>query len=170
YAGNAFPATSWVADRPRPLAPVGWTLAVGGHVAQPFTATGDVLADAEAIEATLDCRGGFASTHRWRGMRVGTLLDRAAVREGAEWVRFRSVTGYRWSLPLAEARDAVLATHVEDEPLSHDHGAPLRLVAPGRRGFQWVKWVVAVDVLTAPDPGQILAIHTSSFTPAGRGE
>ncbi|MHB8646973.1 MAG: molybdopterin-dependent oxidoreductase, partial [Thermomicrobiales bacterium] len=46
YAGNAFPATSWVADRPRPLAPVGWTLAVGGHVAQPFTATGDDLADA----------------------------------------------------------------------------------------------------------------------------
>ena len=124
----------------------------------------------EVREATLDCTGGFASTHIWRGVRVGTLLERAGVRESAGWVRFRSVTGYRWSLPLDEARDALLATHVGDEPLNHDHGAPLRLVAPGRRGFQWVKWVVAVDVLTAPDIAQAIAIQTSSFTPAGRGE
>lgn len=170
YAGNAFPATSWVADRPRPLAPADWTLTVGGHVARPFTATYGDVARAGAMEATLDCTGGFASTQTWRGIRVGALLDRAGVREGAGWVRFRSVTGYRWSLPLAEARDALLATHVGGEPLSHDHGAPLRLVAPGRRGFQWVKWVVAVEVLTAPDFGQAIAIHASSFTPAGRGE
>lgn len=124
----------------------------------------------EVREATLDCTGGFASTHIWRGVRVGTLLERAGVRESAGWVRFHSVTGYRWSLPLDEARDALLATHVGDEPLNHDHGAPLRLVAPGRRGFQWVKWIVAVDVLTAPDLGQAIAIQTSSFTPAGRGE
>ncbi len=169
-AGNAFPATSWVADRPRPLAPADWTLVVGGHVARPFPATYDDLTHDETMEATLDCTGGFASTHIWQGMRVGTLLDRAEVRDDARWVRFRSVTGYRWSLPLAEAYDALLATHIEDEPLSHDHGAPLRLVAPGRRGFQWVKWIVAVDVLTAPDIAQAIAIHTSSFTPAGRGE
>ena len=170
YAGNAFPATSWVADRPRPLLPADWTLAVGGHVAQPFIATYNEMTHDEAREATLDCTGGFASTHIWRGVRVGTLLERAGVYEGAAWVRFRSITGYRWSLPLDEARDALLATHVEDEPLNHDHGAPLRLIAPGRRGFQWVKWVVAVDVLTVPDLGQAIAIQTSSFTPAGQGE
>jgi DMSO/TMAO reductase YedYZ molybdopterin-dependent catalytic subunit len=170
YAGNAFPATSWVADRPRPLSRSTWALTVGGHVAQPFTASYDDLPQGDRYEATLDCTGGFASTQVWHGVRVGTLLDRAGVRAGAGWVRFRSVTGYRWSLPLDEARDALLATHVGDEPLSHDHGAPLRLVAPGRRGFQWVKWVVAVDLLTAPDLAQAAAIHWSSFTPAGRGE
>jgi len=170
YAGNAFPATSWVADRPHPLPPADWTLAVGGHVVQPFTATYNEMTHTAAREATLDCTGGFASMQIWHGVRVGTLLDRAGVREGAGWVRFHSVTGYRWSLPLDEARAALLATHVGDEPLNHDHGAPLRLVAPGRRGFQWVKWVIAVDVLTAPDLGQAAAIHWSSFTPAGRGE
>ncbi len=169
-AGNAFPATSWVADRPRPLPPTEWTLEIGGHVTQPFVATYGDVARTETMEVTLDCTGGFASTQHWRGIRVGTLLDRAGVREGAGWVRFRSVTGYRWSLPLDEARDALLATHVGSEPLSHDHGAPLRLVAPGRRGFQWVKWIVAVDILTAPDLGQAIAIHTSSFTPSGRGD
>lgn len=170
YAGNAFPATSWVADRPRPLAISDWTLTVGGHVSRPLTATYGDLARGETCEATLDCTGGFASTQNWYGIRVGALLDRAGVREGARWVRFRSVTGYRWSLPLDEARDALLATHVGDEALSHTHGAPLRLVAPGRRGFQWVKWVVAVEVLTRPDLGQAAAIHWSSLTAAGRGE
>jgi DMSO/TMAO reductase YedYZ molybdopterin-dependent catalytic subunit len=170
YAGNAFPATSWVADRPRPLALSEWTLTVGGHVSQPFTLTYADLSPDEQQEATLDCTGGFASTQMWRGTRVGSLLDRAGLREGAGWVRFRSVTGYRWSLPLDEARDALLATHVGDESLNHDHGAPLRLVAPGRRGFQWVKWIVAVEVLTAPDFGQAVAIHWSSLTAKGRGE
>jgi DMSO/TMAO reductase YedYZ molybdopterin-dependent catalytic subunit len=120
--------------------------------------------------ATLDCTGGFYSAQRWGGMRVGRLLDDVALLPGAAWVSFVSVTGYRWSLPLAEAQTALLATHVSGEPLSHDHGAPLRLVAPDRRGFQWVKWVVRVEVRTAPDPGELIAIHTSSLTPEGRGE
>jgi len=80
------------------------------------------------------------------------------------------VTGYRWSLPLGEASAALLATHVGGEPLSHDHGAPARLVAPGRRGFEWVKWVTRIELAAAPDPGQVLSQYTSSFTPAGRGE
>ena len=170
YAGNAFPSTSWVADRPRPLVVSEWTLTISGHVRQPFTMTYADLSQDDQHEATLDCTGGFASTQIWHGTRVDSLLDRAGVREGAGWVRFHSITGYRWSLPLDEAREALLATHVGDEPLNHAHGAPLRLVAPGRRGFQWVKWIVAVEVLTAPDFGQAAAIHWSSLTAKGRGE
>ena len=102
--------------------------------------------------------------------RVDRLLDVAQPHVDARYVRFISVTGYRWSLPIAEARSALLATQVGGDPLSHEHGAPVRLVAPGRRGFQWVKWVVRLEVRTAPDPGELVAIHTSSFTPAGRGE
>jgi DMSO/TMAO reductase YedYZ molybdopterin-dependent catalytic subunit len=37
-------------------------------------------------------------------------------------------------------------------------------VAPGRRGFQWVKWIEAVEVLERPDYGQWVAIFTSGFT------
>jgi hypothetical protein len=36
--------------------------------------------------------------------------------------------------------------------------------------MEWVKWLARVEVLTAPDPGQLLSIFTSSFTPAGRGD
>ena len=67
------------------------------------------------------------------------------------------------------SRAALLATHTGEEPLSYEHGFPLRLVAPGRRGFEWVKWITRVEVLTEPDPGEVFSIFTSSFTDAGRG-
>ncbi len=171
YAGNAFPTSSWVADAPRPLALDAWRLTIAGAVAHPQALSyDDLLSTPDGLEATLDCTGGFFSTQRWRGAQVGALLDRAQPLPDAQWVGFVSVTGYRWSLPMAEAREALLATHVGDEPLSHEHGAPARLVAPGRRGFQWVKWVVRIEARADQDYGELLAIHTSSFTPEGRGE
>jgi DMSO/TMAO reductase YedYZ molybdopterin-dependent catalytic subunit len=177
FAGNAFPTSSWVADAPKPIDLAHWRLAVGGAVATPLVLTyHDLLAlgngpdDLDELAALLDCTGGFYSTQRWRGIRVGRALERAHPLPDTQYISFVAVTGYRWSLPLAEARQAVLATHIDAEPLSHAHGAPLRLVAPGRRGFEWVKWITRIEALTEPDAGQILAIHTSSFTPEGRGE
>lgn len=171
FAGNAFPASSWVADAPRPLDPATWMLRIDGAVAAPVTLSlAEIAGMGDELEATLDCTSGFYSTQRWRGARIGRLLELAQPRPEAAWVSVVSVTGYRWSLPLQEARSALLATRVGEEALSHEHGAPARLVAPGRRGFQWVKWVVRLEVRTAPDPGELVAIHTSSFTPAGRGE
>ncbi len=171
YAGNVFPASSWVADQPRSLDQATWRLTLDGAVKTPRSFSYDELAAlGDMLEATLDCTGGFYSTQRWRGARVGRLLDQAGPLPEATSVRFISVTSYRWSLPLEEARAALLATAIDDEPLSYDHGFPLRLVAPGHRGMEWVKWLVRVEVITAPDPGQLLSIFTSSFTPAGQGK
>jgi hypothetical protein len=162
-AGNAFPVTSWVADDPDPVDPADWTLAVGGRVDQSIElAYGDLAPDSER-RATLDCTSGWYAERNWRGVRVGDLLSAAGADEAAAWVQFRSVTGYRWSLPIEEARDAMLATHVGGERLSHGHGFPLRLVAPGRRGFQWVKWVEAVEVRRSRDLSEWIAIHVSGF-------
>ncbi|HEV2583059.1 MAG TPA: molybdopterin-dependent oxidoreductase [Ktedonobacteraceae bacterium] len=170
YAGNAFPTSSWVADAPRPIDVQTWRLSLGGAVTTSRDFSYDELVAAQdKEEATLDCTGGFFSTQHWRGIRVGHLLDRAVLHTDARYVSFVSVTSYRWSLPIEEARTALLATHVDEEPLSHEHGFPLRLVAPGRRGFEWIKWITRIEVLTAPDPGQVLSIFTSSFTDAGRG-
>ncbi|MCS7056310.1 MAG: molybdopterin-dependent oxidoreductase [Thermoflexales bacterium] len=165
--GPAMPITNWMFDRPAPIDVTTWRLTVRGAVERPLTLTIDDLQRDDwttTLRATLDCTGGWHSTQDWRGVRVGNLLDRAGVRPAARFVSFVSVTGYRWSLPLDEAREALLATHYEDVPLEHWHGAPLRLVAPGRRGFMWVKWVGEVVVLAEPDPGQWIAIFTSGLS------
>ena len=170
YAGNAFPTSSWVADQPRPIDVQAWRLSLGGAVTTPRDFSYEELVTAgDELEATLDCTGGFYSAQHWRGIHIGRLLDHVALHTNARYVSFISVTSYRWSLPLEEARTALLATHIDEESLSHEHGFPLRLVAPGRRGFEWVKWITRIEVLTMPDPGQALSIFTSSFTDAGRG-
>ena len=170
YAGNVFPTSSWVADAPRSLDAQTWRLSVGGAVTTPREFSYDELAAAgDTLDATLDCTGGFYSTQHWRGIRIGRLLAEVAISPDARYVSFVSVTSYRWSLPLQEAQAALLATHIDEEPLSYEHGFPLRLVAPGRRGFEWVKWITRVEVLTEPDAGQVVSIFTSSFTDAGRG-
>ena len=169
--GGGFPVTSWVADDPDPIDRESWTLPVRGLVEEELTLGYDDLADdggggddpdAE-LEATLDCTSGWYTHQRWGGVRVGDLLDAAGVEDGARYVRFTSVTGYRWSLPVDEAADALLATHVRGRSLSHGHGAPARLVAPGRRGFQWVKWVTSIEVRERADPMQWLVTLVSGF-------
>jgi len=170
--GNDFPVTSWVADDPQPVDEAAWSLTVTGLVERELDLSraaispeteGDGPVPSADQRALLDCTSGWYSVHDWSGVRVGDLLDAAEAREDAAWVRFVSVTGYRWSLPVEEARDALLATAVDGDPLSHGHGAPARLVAPGRRGFQWVKWVERVEVRRARDPGQWVATLVSGF-------
>jgi DMSO/TMAO reductase YedYZ molybdopterin-dependent catalytic subunit len=169
FAGNGFPVTSWVADRPRPLDRADYRLAVTGEVRRPRALTAAQLDRGDELVATLDCTGGFASTQRWRGVRLGRLLDEAGVTDAGAHVRVVSHTGYRWSFALRDARDLLLATHVGDAPLSHGHGAPARLVVPGHRGFQWVKWVTRVEVHPDADLGAAASTVWSSLTPEGRG-
>ncbi len=169
FAGNAFPTTSWVSDSPRVLDPRRHTVEVVGLVKRPIRLSVDQLDHGDSLVATLDCTGGFHSRQRWRGVRLGRILDRATTRDGADHVRVISHTGYRYSFAIADARRMLLAVSVGDEPLSHGHGAPVRLVAPGHRGFQWVKWVVRIEVHEGSDPGALASTLWSSFTTEGRG-
>jgi DMSO/TMAO reductase YedYZ molybdopterin-dependent catalytic subunit len=166
--GNRFPVTSWVADDPDRVDPGEWTLSVRGRVDSPLDLDEPAVLGEHAIEsseqrALLDCTSGWYTEHDWRGVRVADLLDAADADPDADWVRFTSVTGYRWSLPREEAASALLATHVDGDRLAHGHGYPLRLVAPGRRGFQWVKWIDSVEVRDRSDPAQWLVTLISGF-------
>ena len=161
--GNDFPITSWVADDPAPVDRSSWRLDVVGAVDRPEAFDLPDLEAGDDLRATLDCTSGWYARRDWQGLRVGRLLEAVGPEAGARWVSFRSVTGYRFSLPIEEARGALLATHVDGEPLEHGHGFPVRLVAPGRRGYQWVKWVDSVEVRRTPDYGQWWAIFVSGF-------
>ncbi len=151
FTGNAFPTTSWLNDRPGPINAETWTLTVDGDVAAPITvAYADFESGAygpgEEETATLDCTGGWHSTQVWSGVRLGRLLDAAGVKPSAASVTVESATGYYRRFGVSEARGLLLATRVGGEPLAHGHGSPVRLVVPGKRGFEWVKWVARIEV------------------------
>lgn len=171
FAGNdGFPPTSWVADRPREIDGAAYELSVVGLVARPLRLSAAELDAGDTVEALLDCTGGWYSTQLWRGVRVDRLLARAGARASGRHLRVESVTGYRWTFPVSEAPRLLVATHVGGARLTHGHGAPARLVAPGRRGFQWVKWVVRIELTQSGDPGAPASTVWSSATAAGRGE
>lgn len=139
-----FPEVSWLWDAPRPLDGEAWRLVVEGLVEQPLSLTINDLAalPQETVTETLDCTGGWFSEQEWRGVRVGELLQAAGVRPEARSITVQSVTGYSRRFSVEEVSEWVLATQVAGQPLSHGHGAPLRLIAAGHRGYEWVKWVV----------------------------
>lgn len=164
HSGNAYPRTEWAADDPAPIGPDEWTVTIEGAVHTERTFDPTDIPDATATEAAvLDCTSGWYTVQDWRGVRLTELLETVSPTDGATHVSIVSVTGYRWTFSLDAAEDLLLATHVEDERLNHAHGYPLRLVAPGHRGYRWVKWVETIRLRRTPDPGKWVAIFVSGF-------
>ena len=148
--GNDFPRTSWMLDDPSPIDRTSWRLVVDGVVAEPLALSMAELTAGRSIEAKIDCTGGWYARRTWHGLRLSDLLDRAHVDPGARSVVVHSTTGYSRRFSMRDARAALLALAVDDAVLGHGHGAPLRLVMPGHRGYDWVKWVDQIEVSHVP--------------------
>ena len=146
--GNGFPVVSWLNDRTPQVNLASWRLSIEGEVERTVELAYADLAPAspDAIGATLDCTGGWYTTQQWRGVPLHEVLQQAGVKSTASSVTITSLTGYYRRFSLKEAEGLLLATHVGDEALSPGHGFPVRLVAPGKRGFEWVKWVSYIHV------------------------
>lgn len=150
FTGNSFPRVSWLNDSPAPIDESRWRLTLTGAVEREVTWSYEELAANAEMTATIDCTGGWHSTQVWRGVPLSRLLDAASPTEAATSVKLTSSTGYYRRFSMDEARRYLLATHVGDESLTHGHGFPLRLVAPGKRGFEWVKWVERIEIDSRP--------------------
>lgn len=138
---DQIPATQWLNDRIQHLAD-GHQVVIGGAgvSAATITAVGD------RVEATLDCTGGWYTNQVWSGARLDRFVDPGT----GESIVVRSVTGYWRRFPAHQAGELLLATHVAGEPLRDGNGGPVRLVAPGRRGYWWVKWIDRIDIDDLP--------------------
>ena len=150
FSGNDFPRVSWLNDRPEPIDADEWRLKIFGAVHKDLELTYSALTGGAERAATLDCTGGWHSTQRWSGVQFADLMEEARPLDSARSVVARSVTGYYRKFSLDAAQEFLLATHVTGETLSHGHGYPVRLVAPGRRGYEWVKWVTEIEFSETP--------------------
>lgn len=146
--GIPIPTTFFGEGTPE-IDPAAWRLSVTGAVGRPARWSLDELRALgnEERTAVLDCTGGWAIETAWRGVPLSTLLAASVVAPAATRVVVLSVTGWSTSLPLADAGGCLLAWSVAGEPLPAGNGAPLRLVAPDRRGLDWVKWIAEIRLV-----------------------
>jgi DMSO/TMAO reductase YedYZ molybdopterin-dependent catalytic subunit len=149
-----------------------WSIRVTGNQVEIVPAR-RLVKEAKPMGAHLiECAGnsdpqnfGLLSVAEWDGVPVGVPLEKGGSREKGAGILIsgwdhegqasaRSVPGASWIFPVGtlEKLGAFLATHMNGEPLSIDHGAPLRLVVPGWYGCSWIKWVNAIRVVKDDEP------------------
>jgi DMSO/TMAO reductase YedYZ molybdopterin-dependent catalytic subunit len=97
---------------------------------------------------TLHCVEGWEVTALWEGVRVKDLLQDAGYNESAQIVIFYAQDGYTTSLPLSYVVDnnIMIAFKVNGLILPADRGYPFRLVAEGKLGYKWIKWITKIEV------------------------
>jgi hypothetical protein len=137
------PTVSWINDEPpSSTSPDDWRLDVLGEgvdIAQ-------LRRRARPVSAALDCTGGWWSEQSWDAVPVLALLGERSARS----IKVTSTTGYSRLFPFSDRDDLYLAVGYGGERLRPRHGAPVRLIAPGRRGPWWIKWVTSVQLDDRP--------------------
>jgi len=144
-------------------APDAWRLRVDGLVVQPIELS---VSEVEALgvqahAADFVCEEGWmVPDQQWEGVAVATILGRAGIQPEARFLKVYA-GDFTVLLPLEEVLrgGALLARCLNGMPLTPEHGAPLRLVAPGRACFYSVKWVDRLEVLAdeVPTTGEAIA-------------
>lgn len=143
----SMPSIIWLFD-PRPvIAEEDWELEVEDASGARTYSYEAISRYEDRLTATIDCTTGWYAEQEWPGVDVARLVE---VPDGARSLFVRSATGYFRRFPVDDVPHLLLATGYEGRPLAFRHGFPARLVAPGRRGFWWVKWVTRLEVSDVP--------------------
>lgn len=135
-----------------------WTLRVFGEVEDELELTWEQLNELPRSSNVQDIH----CVTRWS--RFDTQFEGVHFRELEKLVRPRSTAhyaiahaeqGFTANVPVDYLRDenALLATHADGEPLTAEHGAPLRLVIPGKYFWKSAKWLRGIELSAVDKPG-----------------
>ncbi|UVC06953.1 sulfite oxidase-like oxidoreductase [Rhizobium sp. TH2] len=93
--------------------------------------------------------------NEWQGVATRDLLDLVMPKPEAHFVLLTSYDGYTTNVPLADfaAEDAILATHWEGQPITREHGGPMRLVIPHLYFWKSAKWLNRIEFIASDQAG-----------------
>ena len=91
----------------------------------------------------------------WRGVRVSDVLALAMPIQEASHVMCHAYDGYTTNVAIDELlRDDVLLVHTyQDQPLTREHGGPVRMITPRLYAWKGAKWINRLEVMVGDRPG-----------------
>jgi DMSO/TMAO reductase YedYZ molybdopterin-dependent catalytic subunit len=135
-----------------------WDFRVWGGVDNPIRLSWEELQDLPAAEVTVDIH----CVTRWsrfdtsfRGVHWRDLAELVRPKPSARFIVAHAEQGFTSNLPreALEAEDALIAYEADGEPLTPDHGWPLRLMVPSRYFWKSAKWLRGLELLDHDQPG-----------------
>ena len=135
-----------------------WTLQLTGQVEEPVSLTYDELRALPATTVTTDIHcvtrwsrfdAGFTGVH-WR-----ELAKLCRPKPAAGFAIAHAEQGFTANVPLAALEDeqALVAYEADGEPLTPEHGGPVRLVIPSRYFWKSAKWLTGIELSSIDKPG-----------------
>jgi DMSO/TMAO reductase YedYZ molybdopterin-dependent catalytic subunit len=150
-----FPRFGVVSFAKRKLKSTEVRLEVSGPLTQGVVLTSTELAQLTRVSLTADfhCAAGWSyRAVSWTGFRFRDVWDtfiRPHVKPGHDlgFAILRCQDAYRTALPLADllAPDVLIADQCDGQPLSVEHGAPIRLIAPAHYGYKSAKHLTRIE-------------------------
>ena len=138
--------------------PARWNFTVGGLVEKPMRFTWeefnklprrDVVADFHCVTRW------SRFDNRWTGVPVSEVLKLTGAKPEARFVMVNAEQGYTANLPFVDfaGPNSIFAFLHDGEPLTAEHGYPVRLIVPQLYAWKSVKWVRGFDLLPEDQPG-----------------
>ncbi len=164
---NKFPVLHY--GQVPPFNPLNWNFRVWGEVESPLALSWEEFNQLPRTQLKMDihCVTRWSKFDtEWEGVSVRTLLEKGLVKPlpTARYVLQHAEYGFTANLPLelVLAENFLMATHFNGEPISPDHGYPLRGVIgaiPGREDLKtpyfWkgAKWLRGLQFMQQDRPG-----------------
>jgi DMSO/TMAO reductase YedYZ molybdopterin-dependent catalytic subunit len=135
-----------------------WDFQITGLVDKPVRLSWEEFNKLPLTEVTADfhCVTRWSRfDNRWRGAATSEVLKLAPPLPSARFVLVHAEAGFSANLPLADfARPESLFAFLHDgEPLTAEHGYPVRLIVPHLYAWKSVKWVRGIELLASDQPG-----------------
>ena len=135
-----------------------WDFRVWGEVENPITLDWEQFSDLPRTENVQDIhcvtRWSRFDT-RFGGVHWRELAEVVRPKPSARYVIAHAEQGFTANVPLQflEHEEALLAIEADGEPLTPDHGWPLRLVIPGKYFWKSAKWLRGIELRASDQPG-----------------
>jgi DMSO/TMAO reductase YedYZ molybdopterin-dependent catalytic subunit len=135
-----------------------WDFRVSGQVERPLRLSWDELRELPSSEVTIDIH----CVTRWsrfdtsfRGVHWSELAKLVEPKPHARFVVAHAEQGFTSNVPVEAIEDenALIAYEADREPLTPEHGWPLRLVVPSRYFWKSAKWLRGLELYTTDQPG-----------------